>query len=1073
MPEIVGGLQIKTWEFTRSWGIEPASASGRGVIAAGASSSGVAVGEYYAFSFGGIVFYGIISSAEQGMERETGYEYPFSMVDNRVRLGWSMVFGQWNMAEDADVFHANPFPLPSGDAIDNLHGGTVGFDQGVDFTGGLGGGVGLDNGVDFGDGAFPEDSVEVSALDPGSISRGRQYGHIVPKQWGAQLKIYTSTPRSAASILAEAFANAVGGSPFALNFHTSQQKPAFNVDANSGMTLAALVAQLAEAQGLQVTLDGQSTLRFARRGGGTLVIPDGAHVTRDGLSISSEPTRVRVLGDRVLVQMNSIDLEPDWKPAWEAFIDEPTWVEEVKRVVGLGFVGPPLPDNLGGRAELVAKTREITLAQYIKAIGGGGDDELAAATATYSDHGRFGKVSRMDLPAWVYINSLVYRSYRIPDATLLMGLPMRAMEIHENLLCAVEISGTGEDTAIQYRQSPIEFYPPGQAYVIAKGQPLDLNNTADCHAILRIRIKNMRNEWSENDKFTVDAANHSILFNSPVFLDGDPAEGKSIFLFPNKGEGGHEDLTDTLDSESSYFQVCTLNRDYRITAAPVRCAMVFRLGRFYKDFGTGPRWTTANCASITEHLLDSSGGTLEHDLVDDYAGVLRMPNPADDLLEILYDNGSSAVHLANDQAAGLIVRSGTEVSGSYTRYGAYGTQLNSAINRVSISITFEDGLREVVEFAKPQPTRGFLSSKDIAHRVKSEELFSGQEDLRREVVKLRFMSKLERMALDEKPRSTSHQVISDVFRKPFGAENPSTRVIADPDSQWPDGRTNPETDEPITGWLAGDLVWQDDRGLPSRSGQAFAGVVVCDSPRVADGEETTPIKYVTICTDGSVPCACEPGLTPSASLMATAGDWRCTVAGNYPVGMLLHNDPVPGTTDATLAYVRLHAGGGGAAAPEICPFGEIYTYQDGSDSDAEPNPAIRGGMVYCGDKNFLVPPDVIDLTVTGAWLAFMRIECESNRDDDEEIFLPGIKTSADDVTTFWDEITWTADPVVTYEDNVNPDISTGLGTIIIPIGKYTVTAGVGGGPNTLKLEPVGCGDITINQCGGTLSFTRG
>ena len=920
MPEIVGGLQIASWEFTRAWGIEPASASGKGIIAGGASSAGIAVGEYYAFAFGSIVFYGIVSSADQAAERETGYEYPFSMVDNRVRLHWGMVFGQWNMAEDPDIIHANPFPLPAGDAIDNLLGGTVGFDQGTDFTGGLdGGGVGFDNGVDFGDGAFPDESNFASGLDSSSISRGRLYGHIIPQQWGSQLKTYTTEPRSAASILAEAFARAVGGAPFALNFHSSQSKPVFNVDANSGMTLAALVSQLAEAQGLQVTLDGQRTLRFSRRGG-TLVIPENAHVARDGLTISSDPTRVRVVGDRVLVQMNSIDLEPDWKSSWEAFIVEPAWLAEVKRIIENDPFSPVLTDDNAGHAELAARAREITVSQYIAAAGIGSEAELEGATTNFADHGRWGKISRMDLPAWTYINAVVFRSYRIPDATLLMGLPMRAMEIHESLLCAVEITGEGDATAIQYRQAPIEFYPPGTAYVMAKGQPLDLLDSMDRQAIVRLRIKDMRAQWAELHDFTIDAANHSIRFAVPVFLDGDPAENKSILLFPNQGEGGHPDLSADLDAKSDYLNVCVPNPDFEITSASIRCAMTFKLGRFYKDFGSGPRWSVASSAAITEHLLDASGGTLEHDLVASYDGTLRMPNPADDLLEILYEDGSTARDLAADQADGLVVRAGTEQSGTYTRHGEYGTNLTGAINRITITVNREDGLRETVEFAKPRPTRGFVSSKEIAQRVKSEELFDGQADLRREVNTLKAISKLERLSINDTPRSSSHDVISHLFTKPIGGANATGHTIADPNTtpQWPAGRLDVDGN-PITGWRAGDFVWLDDAGLPSQSGLTFGGVVVCDSPKVDD----EPVKYITVTTQGTVPVACAPGLSPGVALAATPGDWKCTAGGTYPIGMLAHHGNVPGTGAATLALVRL--GGGGSPKNDYIPWKPVFS----------------------------------------------------------------------------------------------------------------------------------------------------
>jgi len=144
----------------------------------------------------------------------------------------------------------------------------------------------------------------------------------------------------------------------------------------------------------------------------------------------------------------------------------------------------------------------------------------------------------------------------------------------------------------------------------------------------------------------------------------------------------------------------------------------------------------------------------------------------------------------------------------------------------------------------------------------------------------------------------------------------------------------------------------------------------------------------------------------------------------------------------------------------LCPFGEITSMSTGGFTLG-----IRGGVVYCGDKNFDVPAQGVNLAASGVWLVYLEIDCESNRDDDGEIFLPGIKTSAETTpSTFWDKKTWTTG--TSYDDNTNPDVADGLGTIIIPIGKLTVADG------SASFEPVACGNVTIDQCAGILSHTR-
>lgn len=164
-----------------------------------------------------------------------------------------------------------------------------------------------------------------------------------------------------------------------------------------------------------------------------------------------------------------------------------------------------------------------------------------------------------------------------------------------------------------------------------------------------------------------------------------------------------------------------------------------------------------------------------------------------------------------------------------------------------------------------------------------------------------------------------------------------------------------------------------------------------------------------------------------------------------PNGILIVVDPVPPR--------------GRTAAGSTCPFGELVSMPEGSDYPR----GIRGGVIYCGDQNFNVNPQGINEAVEGVFLVYIELTCEANRDDDGEIILPGILTSTD--TPSWEQITWTEE--TDYPSNTNPAVSDGLGTIIIPIGKLTIAGG------SASLEPVDCGNITVGQCAGVLSHSRG
>lgn len=144
---------------------------------------------------------------------------------------------------------------------------------------------------------------------------------------------------------------------------------------------------------------------------------------------------------------------------------------------------------------------------------------------------------------------------------------------------------------------------------------------------------------------------------------------------------------------------------------------------------------------------------------------------------------------------------------------------------------------------------------------------------------------------------------------------------------------------------------------------------------------------------------------------------------------------------------------GGSGGIGICPFGELVDLPD----DGK---AIRGGLVLCGDKNFEVPDNDLNLEAEVDGVVYLELACESNMDDDGEIFLPGIHTSSEtDPESFW---TFGA----SYPDNTSPVLVTGLGTIRIPLGSLVIADGVA------TFTPTGCGNVTIGQCAGTLSYSR-
>jgi len=162
----------------------------------------------------------------------------------------------------------------------------------------------------------------------------------------------------------------------------------------------------------------------------------------------------------------------------------------------------------------------------------------------------------------------------------------------------------------------------------------------------------------------------------------------------------------------------------------------------------------------------------------------------------------------------------------------------------------------------------------------------------------------------------------------------------------------------------------------------------------------------------------------------------------------------PGGT--TVSAIRKRGGGASAAT---CSFGEIVTYKDGEETKR----GISGGIIYCGDQNWNISPQYVNPDADGDWLVYLTVEVIANMDDDTEIILPGINTGTRP-TGDWDKLEWEED--ADYPENTQPTIPTGEGTIIIPLGRLTIA------DKGIAFAKVGCGNITIGQCGAVLSHTR-
>lgn len=1013
----IGGYQIKNYEFTRAWGVNPSSATGvviPGITGGGEFVSPVEEGDYVVYQFGALAtFYGIVTSSEFVEEGVEGLVNRFVVLDNRIRLQWQVVTGAWNMPDDREASDL-PRPVsPTGNTGSNT-GGTVGDDD-----------------VNFGEvkvSLTPSASVGALSVPSDPQKDVRYYWHILPEHAAAGIRTWTTEPLSAREILNSAFAGAVGHKyAFTRSYHSAMNSVyPQGIDATDGVKLSSLISQINDVVGLDMKITGAKDLTWDRRGGGLpLLVPTlNTSPRRIGRSLTSNDTAVMVVGDENLAQVLNVSLEPDWKSPWEAFIDEVAWIREVARAFSLPT------DTKAKRAELAARAREVTVYEYAKAV----DD------VSFLDYRPFGRVSRNDLEAWVYIRELVYRSYRIPLDYSWGGVPLGSLSLADRLLVATEIVGTGASAKMNYRADDKAFYVSSRLDAIGKGQPLDLIDGRSIHLFHTRRTRDLRTEWTVMNDFEVDAENFSIRFRSPVFIDGDPSLDKSIYSKVNAGQGGGPDVTGSVDEKSGYLDIVVPNPDYEITPAEIKVSPCWKLGKYRQVEGNGARYGILKVPGLAMHMIDMSGGaTFADDHVDSVTGnpALLPDSGSVSLKQLKYASGDTAQDAASAAAVSVIELDAIQEDGSYTyRDGTTGTALTPMIDRVTLGID-EEGLYETVELTKARATSAFIAERTLARLQRSGELYAGQDALRREVESLRLEAKLQREMKSDRVSAT-HQAIDDIARKPIGAEYQSTAVYIDENGAAPEG-----------GWKSGHLVWLDDEGLPSSAGQVFGGVVVKSQEEV--DPEGGVKAVIQVAMDGTVPTRVRPGHDPSVAVGAEPGD---VVAGDgwYPIGMLAHSDPVPGSGAFTYAMVRL--GGGGGSSSGQCGFQYIRPV-GGSDSDSDEGWEIVGGVIQGGPKPQGVDAHVLDLSTDGTYRYYLKGEVTVNSNDG--VAWPGVESHTDFV---WERVEASAG-YPSGQVPTNEDLTV---EVIIPCLKIKIE----NGSPTVEQREGPCSPVALVHCVGSL-----
>lgn len=677
--------------------------------------------------------------------------------------------------------------------------------------------------------------VEVIEDDPSTpgIDRKKRYVHLYPENWGTYTLTRTDEPHTAKEILQKVFAASTVRYTWSLTDHPNLRTKPQSIDFETGKQIGVVLQEIAEECGLIVGLADATTLRFAVQGEGNIPpFPADSRQRSIGQALADAPTKVNIVGDRNLYQVANIPLVADWKTGWQEWWGEMQWLAKVKLWFG------PYPETKAGQAKLAADARKVTVRQAVQQSG----------DVALSDYGQWGEVSRMEIPAWLYLQEIVFKAYRVPRSLVINNTPLSSAQVHGELLRPVIYDPrSGKHVA---NADETNLYASTTAFVTCRGQPLDVWDPTRSGEFNPELLEKARTAWQSNQRFHLDEKNFVIVFEDAVFTDG---EGVSaLIIFPN------QDVSD-IDDDLRYLAVP--NAQAEITAANCYASMVFQAERYAKSFGSGRRADTISQPGLARHVV---------------AGV-----------EIVYEDGESADEKATEMAEILLDRDQQIISGGYTRVGSAGTSLTGSISSVHVTVTFGEGVSEVVAFSSERGVLNWDSDRELERKRKSEELFPGQQRLKVEVDQLIQTSRYLRGASPH--RSGYYDNMGDVSMRPTTNREANPRIAYRPTAA-------------VT-YQAGDCLFYDDDRTLGAEGTDFAGVVI---PSNVTG------NHVPLAVQGRVPVRVRGPFTSGSSVgvenygEAGGSPTSCIPDGARPVGRVTRDYE---GSDIIIVPVDLNASG--------------------------------------------------------------------------------------------------------------------------------------------------------------------
>ena len=716
----------------------------------------------------------------------------------------------------------------------------------------------------------------------------KRYWHIYPWNYDAYIRTFTSAPISAWAIVTAILEGPTIGCPWEFDFtgwglfpQGLLNQPVYSFDALNGMRLDAALNTISAAGGLVFTLDPQPwwhyRLVWIRKGYGLLpLFPSNSDDRRLGVSLSGNATNIRIIGDRNKYQVLNTELTPDWLPAWQQFLVVDALAQDLyeheKDSAGVCYnaYGSD-PEHWRGAYAAKVRALEITVAEYAALRDARGSHD----GSYFRDYRKYAGRSRMDMPAALYIQTLVFRAYTPAISGIINRngneIPLISTLIADQMLCRVTydpVSGDMDDDPTQLSD--------GNGLVIVKGWQFGQDF---------FRLVNP-------ERITENFFTAGRYWAAASFQIDDSSEGDR-FIILDAPAFTSENLVTTIDG------MTVLNAAFTLYAPAAQAALTFEAERFSYWAGTWPDVSRDRAEYISGLCAEWSG----------------LGDVAADYRELLFANGATAAQQAAVIAASLLICQYTHLSGGYNLKWnpalgpSLGVALSSLIDRVEIR-NGPDGLVEVVDLTTERQRDYFEPERDLERRTQANTLFPGQAELKQQALDYkRFAAAIKAMPKEvmdlfmrfltgnfEDANTVHARFSTEDTIAPTGTLPAGTPVLKVPTVAAEEGST-------ATGTLC---TWPPN--VADASTYVFAGVTV------RDGEDATRPFYLQHSGETVArvqgPIAANDPIGPNSDVY-TAGSAYFVKAASPTCGVALM---AIADTSVKLIRVRLAGGGGGDGA---------------------------------------------------------------------------------------------------------------------------------------------------------------